>query len=49
MDDDLDDDGAQFLPLKYPWREFATFAATMLVLLWCLWGFAKYVWEYFLG
>jgi hypothetical protein len=50
LDDDGDDD-CQPLPYRplYPWRELGTFVATMLVLIWCLWGFARYVWGYFFG
>jgi hypothetical protein len=49
MLDDDDYDDTQFLPLKYAWRELIVFILSMSVLIWILWQFVKYVWEYFLG
>jgi hypothetical protein len=47
-DEDPEDHLEPYRPLL-PWREIGLFAMTMVVSIWILWSFARYIWGYFLG
>jgi hypothetical protein len=47
-DEDPEDHLLPYRP-PYPWREIGTFTVSMVILIWILWSFARYVWSYFFG